>query len=74
MLVVAAARSQFCPSALMHFVFFFTMVSPGFHYSFDVAAELFAVGCPLPSFVVAVDMSPDLDERSKVCSVRFCLY
>ena len=70
----AAARSLFCPSASMSFVFFsfvYHFVSPGFHYLIDVVTEVSAVGCPVPSFVVSEDIPPDLDERSEMCLVCY---
>ena len=56
-------------SSPMHFVyscFCRWLRLSSFHKTFDVAAEVSAVGCPLPSFVVPEGISSGLDERSKM--------
>ena len=54
-----------------YILYFLTLVdafvSPGFHY--DVITEVSTAGCPLPLFMLAEDVSSDLNERSEVCFV-----
>ena len=62
-LAVAEARSLFCSSTPMYFLFFifvYDFVSPSLHYPIDVMTVVSVFGCPLPSFVVSEVMSSRL--------------